>query len=263
MVIALVDRGADVGARNVYQRTPLHEACIRGSMDLAMALVDRGADIHSRNVIQSTPLHHACINGNMELAMALVDRGANIDARNVNQCTPLHAACAKGDMELAMALIDWGADVDARDAKQKIPLHYASAKGDMELAMTLVKKGANIYAVNNFGDTSRCTLSMINLFNRLWYTTPLMRAMLDRDMVTFKALLNDNSVDANADIGDGYGWTVLHAAVDMHLIKYVTCLLQHDCADIRITHEPRSQTALHVACSKGDVVMVRLLHDYF
>ena len=99
---------------------------------------------------------------------------------------------------------------------------------------------------------------MIDLFNRLWYNTPLMRAMLDRDVDAFEALLNHDSVDVNADIGDGYGWTVLHAAVDMHLGEYVTRLLQHDRMDVRVRHEPRSPTALHIACSKGDVAMVRL-----
>ena len=39
--------------------------------------------------------------------------------------------------------------------------------------------------------------------------------MLDRDVDAFEALLNNDSVDVNADIGDGYGWTVLHAAVDI------------------------------------------------
>ena len=189
--------------------------------------------------------------------MALVDRGADVDARDVDQMTPLHYACRNGHMELAMALVDRGADVDAGDEDQRTPLHHACWKGNMELAMALVKKGANVFVVNIDGDKPQCTPAMIDLFNRLWYTTPLMKAMLDRDMDRFEALLNDESVDVNADIGDGYGWTVLHAAVDMHLTEYVTRLLQHDRRDIRIRYEPRLQTALQIACSKGDVAMIR------
>ena len=126
--------------------------------------------------------------------------------------------------------------------------------------MALVKKGANVFAVNIHGDKPQCTPAMIDLFNRLWYTTPLMQAMLDRDMDRFEALLNDKSVDVNADIGDGYGWTVLHAAVDMHLDGYVSRLLQCNRVDTSAKHEPRSQTALQVACSKGDVAMIRLFY---
>ena len=190
--------------------------------------------------------------------MALVDRGADVDARDVNQRTPLHYACDKGHMEVAMALVDRGADVDARDVNQRTPLHLACRNGHMEVAMSLVKKGANVFVVNSNGNKPRCTPAMIDLFNRLWYTTPLMKAMLDRDMDTFEALLNDESVEVNAEIGDGYGWTVLHAAVDMHLGEYVTRLLQHDRVDTTAKYAPRSQTALHIACSKGDVDMVRL-----
>ena len=159
-----------------------------------------------------------------------------------------------------MALVDRGADVDARDVYQITPLHYACNNGNMELAMALVKKGANVFVVNIDGDKPQCTPAMIDLFNRLWYTTPLMQAMLDHDMDRFEALLSDESVDVNEDVGDGYGWTVLHAAVDMHLTEYVTRLLQDDRVDASAKHEPRSQTALHIACSKGDVAMIRLFY---
>ena len=192
--------------------------------------------------------------------MALVDRGADVDARNVHQYTPLHDACYRGNTEVAMALVDRGADVGARTEAQGTPLHWACSNGNIELALALVKKGANVYSVNSDGNKPRCTPAMIDLFNRLWYTTPLMKAMLDRDMDTFEALLNDESVEVNAEIGDGYGWTVLHAAVDMHLGEYVTRLLQHGRVDIAAKYAPRSQTALHLACGKGDVAMVQLFH---
>ena len=126
--------------------------------------------------------------------------------------------------------------------------------------MALVKRGANVYSMNIDGDKPQCTRAMIYLFNRLWYTTPLMQAMLDRDMDRFEALLKDESVDVNEDIGDGYGWTALHAAVDMHLGEYVSRLLQHDRVDTSAKHEPRSQTALQIACGKGDVAMIRLFY---
>ena len=84
----LVDRGADVDARDGIQRTPLHDACRRGHMEVAMALVDRGADVDARDVDQRTPLHAACFNDNMELAIALVDTGADIGVTDVGQYTP-------------------------------------------------------------------------------------------------------------------------------------------------------------------------------
>ena len=41
----------------------LFVACINGNVELAMDLVDRGADVDARDEFQMTPLHHACING--------------------------------------------------------------------------------------------------------------------------------------------------------------------------------------------------------
>ena len=171
-------------------------------------------------------------------------------------------ACERNLTEVAKSLLEAeGVEVDASDETfQRTALHWACDNGNMEVAMALVKKGANVYSVNSDGNKPGCTPAMIDLFNRLWYTTPLMKAMLDRDMDRFEALLKDESVDVNEDIGDGYGWTVLHAAVDMHLTEYVTRLLQDDRIDIGVRYKPRSQTALQIACSKGDVAMIRLFY---
>ena len=162
----------------------------------------------------------ACERNLTEVAKSLLqEEGVEIDARDETfQRTALHCACINGNMELAMALVDRGADVDARDEDQRTPLHFACANGNMELVMALVKKGANVYSKSINGYKPICTPAMIDLFNRLWYNTPLMRAMLDRDVDAFEALLNDDSVDVNADIGDEYGWTVLHAEVCFDLL---------------------------------------------
>ena len=59
-------------------------------MALAMALVDRGADVDARDADQA-PLHKACGNGN-DGGHGSVDRGADVDAIDVNEMTPLHDA---------------------------------------------------------------------------------------------------------------------------------------------------------------------------
>ena len=46
----------------------LFNACRLGDMELAMALVDRGADVDARDVAQRTPLHIISDIGNIELA---------------------------------------------------------------------------------------------------------------------------------------------------------------------------------------------------
>ena len=89
--MALVDRGADVDAWDVNQKTPLHIACDKGHMEVAMALVDRGADVDARDDNQRTPLDHlsmenrnrleSMINRNVGNVMSsMVDRAEQRDA---------------------------------------------------------------------------------------------------------------------------------------------------------------------------------------
>merc|ERR1711871_1543027 len=83
--MTLVDKGADVNARDEDQNTPLHNACICGYMTVALALLDRGADIHARDKNQNTPIHWACNRVDIQFAMALADRGANVhDKMHIN-----------------------------------------------------------------------------------------------------------------------------------------------------------------------------------
>ena len=142
----LREEGVEIDARDeTHQRSALHWACMKGNMELAMALVNRGADVDARDVNQCTPLHYACDKGNMELAMALVDRGADVDARSVDQCTPLHIACMKGNMEVAMALVDRGADVNARNWPiQMTPLDYLSMENRNRLESMINRNVGNV-----------------------------------------------------------------------------------------------------------------------
>ena len=50
----LIDRGADVNAKDNFQQTPLYTAAIFGNIDTAKLLIDRGADVNSRDQFQKT-----------------------------------------------------------------------------------------------------------------------------------------------------------------------------------------------------------------
>ena len=62
IVKVLLKAGADANARNMYQNTPLHAACIEGLENCAKKLLDVGADISAKTgpaSKESTPLHLA------------------------------------------------------------------------------------------------------------------------------------------------------------------------------------------------------------
>ena len=58
--VKLLDRGADIEARDQWDRTPLHLACVWGHPDTARLLLDRGADVNARDEWGDTPIDYAC-----------------------------------------------------------------------------------------------------------------------------------------------------------------------------------------------------------
>ena len=48
-VIALIDNGADIEAKDDSGETPLHWAVERGQTETAIALINRGADINAKS----------------------------------------------------------------------------------------------------------------------------------------------------------------------------------------------------------------------
>jgi len=55
----LIDSGIPVDCRNHFRETPLHEAASEGHADMAAFLLERGADVNAKNRRGKTPLFYA------------------------------------------------------------------------------------------------------------------------------------------------------------------------------------------------------------
>ncbi len=60
-------------------QTALHLACIHGNFDVVSLLIDKGADIEARNFNLWTPLDCAAAHGRPKCTKMLLDAGAPID----------------------------------------------------------------------------------------------------------------------------------------------------------------------------------------
>ncbi len=67
----LIEKGADINARNNEGRTPLLYATVTNNTELSRLLIEKGADIHAKDNDGYTPLQIANGNKNMEIMRLL------------------------------------------------------------------------------------------------------------------------------------------------------------------------------------------------
>ena len=116
----LIEKGADVNAKNGSGDTPLHSI---SSIEITKLLIEHGADVNAENNIGETPLHQAIYE---EIARLLIKNGADVNAKTkksvwnyASGSTPLHHAL---NTEIAKVLLENGADINARNKHEKTPI---------------------------------------------------------------------------------------------------------------------------------------------
>lgn len=98
----LIPAGADVGAisRNSMKNTPLHAATAGGHGAIGVLLVERGADVNAKDAGTYTPLHIAAENGLIDVVKALLARGADRLAVDREGKTPFARAASRNRVEV-------------------------------------------------------------------------------------------------------------------------------------------------------------------
>lgn len=115
--------------------TALHIAAATYSPGVAKMLIDRGADVRARNRRGAEPLHYAA-DGNptsqrwnpesqAATITALIRGGADADAVNMDGVTALHRAVRTRCASAVEALLDGGADPRRKNGHGSTPLQLA------------------------------------------------------------------------------------------------------------------------------------------
>ncbi len=148
MVKLLVENGVDVNNRDYNGGNPaLFVAALKGNWEIFQYLVENGANIFTRNSHGCSTIHVAAEGGNLEIVKWLIENGLDVNTKVACECTCLHHAAKSGNIELIKWFIDKGLDINAKDIEERTVLHYAAEGGSVEAVQWLVKQGLDINAV--------------------------------------------------------------------------------------------------------------------
>jgi len=104
----LIDRGVDInyaGAGVGPWETALHSAIAEKHRDIAELLINKGANVNARNRSARTPLHFlAGYMDDRKLAELMIKHGADVNAKDKNSQTPLSFATKAGNSQVADVL---------------------------------------------------------------------------------------------------------------------------------------------------------------
>ncbi len=185
----LLERDAEVNARDDRGFTPFFYASARGDPDVLQLLLDHNADEHVRSNKGSIPLHYAALYGHLEAAQLLLERNAEVNTQDNDGWTPFIRASEAGNLDVLRLLLDHNADAHVHDNMGKTSLHYAAAGGHLEVARLLLERNAEVNAQDNNG------------------STPFLIASMGWNPVVVRLLLAHN---ADEHARDNHGRTALH-----------------------------------------------------
>jgi len=136
----LIERGADVNAKDNEGQTPLYAAIWSGDANMVELLLDKGANIEIKDSYGQTPLDVAVRYSQKDILKLLVARGAEVPS--------IQVAAYIGDLGRVKAFLGRGIDINAKDTRNLTALQYAAEEGHKEVVDLLLANGADVDAGN-------------------------------------------------------------------------------------------------------------------
>ncbi len=227
---------APIGATDPAGQTALHRASMMGDSAKVLELLERGADVNAKNDYLYTPLALAVISHDFETCRVLIEHGADVSAQRQLGFTPLYDAAADGLLDIITLLIDNGADPRQQTEYKFEPLFTAIHHNHIEASALLIADprvdvnqtiaGFIPLHVAAQGDEAGPHLEMYEKLIELGAEVDLCSAAGAGDIPRIKMILAKDP-DAAKNFSILGGWTPLHDAVRNVRVEAVKLLLAH------------------------------------
>lgn len=226
----LIEKGANKEAKDRAGRTPLMLAATDQRIEAMMLLIGNGADIEAIDQLGRTPLMLASTDLRIKAMMLLIKKGTNKEAKDKEGRTALALAASNGEVGAMKNLIDSGADIEAKDDSGRTPFSLATSNGEIAAMEILISKGANINTKDKSGKT------------------PLMYAVHKGAKKALALLIN---AKANLDLQDNQGNTALMIASTVGDPDAVEQLVKAGANQSIINNQRKSAWQLATSITKG------------
>ena len=228
MIVYLLDKGADINAKNDTGETPFFSSMKGNSpacIDALLNYPNSRIDIASRDFLGNCVLHTAVQWSSYEAAtkvISLTNGASLVQARNLSGKTALHIAAAQGSLRFIRMLLGYGLDVNETDELGRSALVYAINGNKIEAVKFLLAQNASPLQQDMYGQTpmhfavetknTECVQILqaagANAMAKDTYgETPLSLAM-KQSQAMVSAVLGKNKILQNSD-----GESPLHVAV--------------------------------------------------
>lgn len=132
---------------HINVRTPLHEACIQGRLDLVKLCIAHNVDTEARDAYDRRPIHYAAMHGHPAICAHLLQTGVDSTATDMDGYTPLVQAVISGQLECVEMLVkhaDQATIEPSAISSDLIPLSLACQYGHFDVAQLLLRHGAKV-----------------------------------------------------------------------------------------------------------------------
>jgi len=242
------------------QSTPLHFAAGYNHPEVVKLLLEKGANLQARDKGGLVPLHNACSYGHYEVAELLIRYGANVNVTDLWKYSPLHEASSKSKPDIVRLLLKHKADPKKKNRNGETPLDLV--KEDDEEVRDLLMGDAALLDAAKCGNLQRVmrllTPENVNCRDVVGRnSTPLHLACGYNNIEVAEYLLEHG---AHVNIPDKGGLIPLHNAASYGHLDIAALLIKYN-TNVNAT-DRWLFSPLHEASQKGRTSLCALLLNH-